>query len=676
MAVNSPAAKRVATVAAETSSVTLTPPPSAPSVETAPLTVATVNLAPTPAPAAPVVEQARSEPASSVPAAVVADATSPIVPAVRTLEAETGTSALPANLGVAANDTTLLRSPGDVRAVISYRPPTHEPIGSILPAAPQSLAIASDGVLPPAAPIERVATASQPAPTAPVTSEPFPPASPSSLVESARDALLRPLTFVPGAGLTANARLSVDNGFITAAQRPIATVAVESDTSSVSALRRFLQKKRLPPRDSVRIEELVNYFPYHYPPRRGDAPFAASLEVADAPWAPTHRLVRIGLKAREAQLAPRAPANLVFVVDVVDVPRLSSRLPMIKDAIQSLVGKLRPDDRVALVSCHRDTELILPPTPAGKTREIVAALNRFTGDGTTSRMKGIQYAYDLLAAYNLSKNGRVILCTDGNAGLTITAEGPLARVIEAKTRAGVALTAFGFGMGIYRDPLIEFLAEWGSGSYGYIDSRRDAERMLAEDINGPAVTIAKDVKVEVEFNPARVASYRLLGYENRALGKDDFKAGSLAASEVSAGHAVTALFEIVPADGRAAVGASAIAGLRYQQPAKSPAIELPAPDQNELLTVKVRYKKPGGAIGQKLNLPLADARTRFVDASADFKFAAAVAGFGMVLRDSPHKGAATLAHVIEWAEAAALDDPDGNRAELIELAREAQALVR
>ncbi|MBI5770070.1 MAG: von Willebrand factor type A domain-containing protein [Verrucomicrobia bacterium] len=546
--------------------------------------------------------------------------------------------------------------------------------GSVTMTPPSGDAVAASstaGAAAPLPPSQAVAT-STPS-VAPASS--FLAETPTSLAESAREALLRPLTFVTGAGTTTSVRPAPDNGFISAAQSPVATVSIESDTSSMSAIRRFLQQKRLPPRETVRIEELVNYFPYHYPPPRGDAPFAASLEVADAPWAPAHRLVRIGLKAREAQIASRPPVNLVFVLDVVDVERLPSRLPMIKEAIQSLVGKLRPDDRVALVSCHHDASLVLPPTVAAKSREIAGALDTFSAAAATSRMKGIQLAYDTLAAYGLSSHGRVILCTDGNAGLTITAEGPLARVIESKTRAGVALTAFAFGMGIYRDSLIEFLADWGSGNYGYIDSRREAERMLAEDVNGPAVMIAKDVKVEVEFNPARVASYRLIGYENRVLGKDDFKAGALATNEVSAGHAVTALFEIVPADGRVTVGASPVAGLRYQAP-KNTALDLPLPGQNELLTVKVRYKKPGGAIGRKLDLPLADARTRFVDASADFKFAAAVASFGMVLRDSPHKGAVTLANVIEWAESAALDDFDGNRAEFLELAREVQAIVR
>jgi Ca-activated chloride channel family protein len=468
-----------------------------------------------------------------------------------------------------------------------------------------------------------------------------------------------------------------DNNFVSAVASPVSAFTIESETSSYAAVRRFLQLKRLPPRETVRIEELVNYFPYHYAPPRDDAPFAASMEVADAPWAPAHRLVRIGLKAREAQVAPRPPVNLMFVIDVAEVERLSSRLPMIKEALQSLLGKLRPEDRVGLVSTRDRAALVLPPTPVAKSRQIFDALETIAPGGATSRMHGIQLAYEALqaGAAIAGSTGRVILCTDGNAGITITAEGALARYLAAKARSGVALTAIGFGMGIYRDSLIDFLADNGTGNYGYIDSRRDAEKFLAEDVNGTAMTIAKDVKIEVEFNPARVASYRLIGYENRELGRDDFKAGTLAANEVSAGHAVTALFELVPADGRETTAPAAAERLRYQPP-KIGTAAIPALDQNELLTVKVRYKKPGGTINRKLDLPVADARTRFVDASADFKFAAAVAGFGMVLRDSPHKGEATLARVIEWAESANANDPAGYRGEFLELAREAQALIR
>ena len=381
---------------------------------------------------------------------------------------------------------------------------------------------------------------------------------------------------------------------------------------------------------------------------------------------PAHRLVRIGLKAREVTATARPPANLVFVLDVLNTDRLPSGLPMIREAIQFLIGRLRADDRVAIVSCIDNGTLVLPPTPVAKSKEISAALAAVRSDGSDNRARGLQLAYDVARDHFLAGGGNhVILCTDGNAGVTITAEGPLVRFIADKTKSGVTLTAFGFGMGIYRDSLIEVLASSGQGNFGYINSRREAEKFLVEDVNGPPVTIAKDVTVEVAFNPAKVASYRLIGYDNRELKKEDFNGEAFDTDEVGAGHAATALFEIVPA----VAGAAAVTAAETS---------LPASDPSELLTMKVRYKKPGGAIKRILDFALLDSRTRFVDASTDFKFAAAVAGLGMILRDSPHKGATTLPQVIEWAEAAtgAGDDPGGYRSEFVELAREAEKIDR
>ena len=497
----------------------------------------------------------------------------------------------------------------------------------------------------------------------------------SSNLARDRELLLHPLSIAQSSASLTSSAGGRDNVFLSAAQNPVATFTIDADTASYSSIRRFLQLKRLPPRDAVRIEELVNYFPYRYAPPRGDAPFAALMEVAEAPWAPEHRLVRIGLKAREVTSAPRPPANLVFVIDAVDTERVASRMTMIKESLAALLRKLRPDDRVALVSCAGTASLVLDPTPVARSREIVEVIESLAASGSSSRGRGIQLAYDVVQK-SLVPGGtnRVILCTDGNAGVTITAEGPLAHFLQSKVKSGVSLTAFGFGMGLYRDSLIEFLADYGSGNYGYPDTRREAEKCLAEEVNGPPVTIAKDVAVSVEFNPAKVASYRLIGYENRELKKEDFTREAFDADEIDAGHALTALFEIVPTDGRVAAGQPPAGGLKYQPPAVVAASH--APDPDELLTVKVNYKKPGGVIRRKLDFPLADTRTRFVDASADFKFAAAVAGFGMLLRDSPHKGATTLTTVKEWAGAGAGDDPGGYRSEFMELTREAQELVR
>ncbi|MEY2881976.1 MAG: hypothetical protein RLZZ15_4356 [Verrucomicrobiota bacterium] len=504
----------------------------------------------------------------------------------------------------------------------------------------------------PASPSAPSPLASAPPPANTVASVP-PTASVASTANSAT--ATTPLATAPAAAR--------DNDFLAAADHPISTFSIDADTASYPNIRRLLQSKRLPAHDAVRIEELLNYFPFHYSPPRGDAPFAATMEVADAPWAPAHRLVRIGLKAREVASAARPPASLVIVVDALATHRAGHQLAMIRESLQWLATRLRPDDRVALVTCNGAGAVLLPSTPVRDGRAVLAALDALAPGASNSRARGLQLGYELAqAAFLPGGANRVVLCTDGNSAVTITAEGALARFIEARAKAGVALTAYGFGMGLYRDPLLELLADTGRGNYAYVDSRREAEKSLAEEINGPAVTIAKDVNIQVEFNPATVARYRLIGYENRALKKDDFSRDAFEAGEIDAGRALTALFEIVPVSG--ASPGSVAADLAR------------ATDPNELLEMKVRYKKPGLVAKQKLSFPLFDSRARFVDASADFKFAAAVAGFGMILRDSPHKGDATLAHVVEWAAAGVADDPGGHRGEFIELARGAESVLR
>ena len=455
-----------------------------------------------------------------------------------------------------------------------------------------------------------------------------------------------------------------DNDFVSVTQHPVSSFAIDTDTAGYSDVRRFLQKRQRPPREVVHIEEMLNFFPFRYSPPTGDEPFAASMEVADAPWMPAHRLVRIGLQAQEVKMAARPPANLVFVLDVLETEKQKSGLPMIRDALQYLVGRLRADDRVTIISSYNSGSVVLRPTPAANVKEVSAALATLGSNGSNNRAKALQFAYDFAQDHFLTGgSNHIILCTDGNAEMTVTAEGPLTRFIAAKAKAGVTLTVFGFGMGIYHDSMIDVLADAGKSNASYIDSRRDAEKFLVEDVNGPPVTIAKNVAVEVQFNPAKVASYRLIGYENRELKRDDFNGGALDADEVGSGHAATALYEIVPVTPR-------------EEAAKVADASVVSPDPNELLTMKVRFKKPGGALKRMLDFPLFDSRARFVEASADFKFAAAVAGLGMILRDSPHKGATTLGQVIEWAESSAGDDPGGYRTEFVELAREAEKMTR
>ena len=477
-----------------------------------------------------------------------------------------------------------------------------------------------------------------------------------------------------------------DNDFLAAAQNPLSTFSVDVDTASYSNVRRFLLGGRRPPRDAVRIEELVNYFTYDYAaPRAADpAPFAASLEVAAAPWAPAHRLVRIGLKGRELSTADRPAANLVFLVDVSGSMDEPNKLPLVQESLRMLVEKLKPEDHVAIVVYAGASGLALPSTPVSHRQEILDAIDRLRAGGTTNGAMGIQLAYDVAKA-NFIAGGvnRVILSTDGDFNMGVTDRGDLVRLIQEKAKSGVFLTALGFGMGNYKDATLEQLADKGNGAYAYIDSPREARKVLAEQVNGTLAVIAKDVKVQVEFNPAKVQAYRLIGYENRLLKQEDFNNDKIDAGDIGAGHTVTALYEVVPA-GVEWKPDSTVDELKYRKPEtgdrkaqkeNSPVSGIANPVSHELLTVKLRYKAPDGGTSRLLEFPLTDQNAAFADASADFKFAAAVAGFGMVLRDSPHKGTATLAEVLHWAEQGTGSDAGGYRGEFISLVKQAETIL-
>jgi Ca-activated chloride channel homolog len=484
---------------------------------------------------------------------------------------------------------------------------------------------------------------------------------------------------------------AADNDFVGVDNHPLSTFSVDVDTASYSNVRRIIEHGTLPPRDAVRVEELLNYFPYRYPApaaKSDTTPFAASLEVADAPWAPEHRLVRIGLKAREVATADRAPANLVFLIDVSGSMNQPNKLPLVKESMRLLIGKLRRDDRVAIVTYAGNSGLALPSTPVARSREILRALEELSPGGSTNGAMGIQLAYDIAKAHFVKEGvNRVILCTDGDFNVGVTSEGGLVRLIEEKARTGVFLTVLGFGMGNLKDATLEKLADKGNGHYGYIDTRREAEKLLVDQVSSTLVTVAKDVKIQVEFNPAKVARYRLIGYENRQLKKEDFNNDNVDAGEIGAGHSVTALYEIVPvgADAKFTKQAPPVDDLKYQaRGAVSSRLEMPSPPakrpapSDELLTVKVRFKKPDAFFSQKVDFALKDAGLQFADASPDFRFAAAVAQFGMILRASPHKGSGTIGDVLAWAATASAspaDDPGGYRGEFIDLVRKAQRMV-
>ena len=462
-----------------------------------------------------------------------------------------------------------------------------------------------------------------------------------------------------------------DNDYLRVADQPLSTFSVDVDTASYANVRRFLTQGQRPPADAVRIEELVNYFPYRYAPPTGNVPFAAHLEVASAPWAPEHRLVRIGLKGREVSDAQRPAANLVFLLDVSGSMDEPNKLPLVKQSLRLLVNKLRSDDHVAIAVYAGASGLALPSTPANRKAEILDAIDRLQAEGSTNGAMGIQLAYDIAKA-NFVPGGvnRVILATDGDFNVGVTSEGGLMRLIEEKAKSGVFLTVLGFGMGNIKDRTLEQLADKGNGNYAYIDTLAEAKKTLVEQAGGTLVTIAKDVKIQVEFNPAQVQAYRLIGYENRLLAKEDFNNDKVDAGEIGAGHTVTALYEVVPVGADAPVTAPGVDALKYQ---KTEDRGQKTGNSGEMLTVKIRYKEPAGDVSNKLEFPLRDTGVRFEDASADFKFAAAVAGFGMALRESPHMGSLTLAAVADWGRAGLGDDAGGYRNEFLGLVKQAEA---
>jgi len=466
----------------------------------------------------------------------------------------------------------------------------------------------------------------------------------------------------------------VENAFRRVTDHPLSTFSIDVDTASYSNVRRFLRGGSLPPAGAVRTEELINYFTYDYrPPSPEDAvPFAARAEVAGCPWNVDHRLVRIALKGREVQPDKRPLSNLVFLLDVSGSMSAPNKLSLVKRAMKMLVDRLGENDRVAIAVYAGASGLVLESTRCDRKEKILSSLDRLRAGGSTNGGAGIQLAYRVAEA-NFIAGGvnRVILCTDGDFNIGTTNQSELIRLIEAKAKSGVFLSVLGFGMGNYKDSTLEKLADKGNGNYAYIDTVREARKVLVQQMSGTLVTIAKDVKVQVEFNPARVAAYRLIGYENRILAKEDFNNDAKDAGEIGAGHTITAFYEVVPA-GKPVPAAGKVDPLKYQKTAPRPAGDA----SGELLTIKLRYKQPDGDTSRLVSFPLSDEGRSFSKASADFRFASAVAAFGMLLRDSQYKGAYTFDAVIELAGSSRGPDEDGYRAEFIELAKRARSLKK
>ncbi|HET9684003.1 MAG TPA: von Willebrand factor type A domain-containing protein, partial [Gemmatimonadaceae bacterium] len=461
-----------------------------------------------------------------------------------------------------------------------------------------------------------------------------------------------------------------ENPFRSPRVAPLSTFSVDVDRASYANVRRFLTRGSLPPRDAVRIEELVNYFPYDDPTPTGDLPLRISTELAPAPWNHDHDLLRIALRARDVDMR-RAPAsNLVFLIDVSGSMYDPRKLPLVKQSLALLVNELREEDHVAIVVYAGRAGLVLPSTPGSDKQRILQSLDGLEAGGSTAGGAGIRLAYDV-ARQNFIRGGnnRVILCTDGDFNVGQSSDGELVRLIEDRRREGSFLTILGFGMGNYKDAKMEKLAGAGNGNYDYIDDLLEARKMLVREMGGTLVTVAKDVKLQVEFDPARVQAYRLLGYEDRLLRDEDFANDAKDAGDVGAGHTVTALYEIVRAGMPLDVTLPEVAPLRYQQRVE------PRGRGDELLQVAMRYKAPDGERSMLVTQPVRAASERR-RASESMRFASAVAGFGMLLRHSPNAGSLTWDDVLTLARGARGADEDGYRADFIRLAEIASSLDR
>ena len=465
------------------------------------------------------------------------------------------------------------------------------------------------------------------------------------------------------------------NAFKRVADHPLSTFSIDVDTASYANVRRFLNQGQMPPAGAVRIEEMVNYFDYDYLPPTGDDPFSVNVEVADCPWQPDHRLARIGLKGYEVTWDETPPSNLVFLIDVSGSMKSGDKLPLLKHAMKLLVEQLTEHDSIAITVYAGASGLVLPSTTGANKNTILDALDRLNAGGSTNGGAGIQLAYDT-ATSNFIPGGvnRVILATDGDFNVGVTNQSNLIQLIEDKAKSGVFLSVLGFGTGNYKDAQLEKLADKGNGNYSYIDSLDEARKVLVTEMGGTLVTIAKDVKIQIEFNPAEVSAYRLIGYENRLLAKEDFNDDTKDAGEIGAGHTVTAFYEIVPAG--VEVETPLVDQLEYHPAAADSAAEsedsLPEELSGMMMTVKLRYKEPDGDTSKLMKVRVADAGLTLADASDDFTFATAVASFGMLLRGSEHVPGFTYGAVSEMAQSSRGQDCHGYRTGFVRLVEQAE----
>jgi Ca-activated chloride channel family protein len=454
-----------------------------------------------------------------------------------------------------------------------------------------------------------------------------------------------------------------DNAFLSVASEPLSTFSVDVDRASYANVRRYISVAQTrPPKDAVRIEELINYFPYDYTDPTGEHPIAVRGDIARAPWNPSQLIARIGIQAKHVAAEKVPPSNLVFLLDVSGSMSAPNKLPLVQQSINLLVDRLRVEDRVAIVVYAGSAGLVLPSTPGSDKATIRGAVDRLRAGGSTAGGAGIRLAYDV-AKQNFIKGGnnRVILATDGDFNVGESNDGALTRLIEERREEGTFLTVLGFGYDNLNDQMMEQLADKGNGNYAYIDNLLEAKKMFGTELTSTIYTVAKDVKLQIEFNPAVVQAYRLIGYEDRKLANEDFANDKKDAGDMGAGHSVTALYEIIPVGVKPDVDIETTAGkLRYQRVAEVARNTR----TDEMMYVNVRYKLPDGRTSRLLQHAV---RNEVARSDGDFSFALAVASYGMLLRESPFRGTSTFDAVLSLARDGMAHDPDGYRAEFARL---------
>lgn len=463
-----------------------------------------------------------------------------------------------------------------------------------------------------------------------------------------------------------------ENAFHNPDQTPLSTFSIDVDAASYSNVRRYLNNGGLPPKDAVRIEEMINYFDYDYPQPEGNDPVNIITEISTAPWNNKHKLVQIGLQGRKMKTEQLPASNLVFLIDVSGSMEQPNKLPLLVSSFKLLTNQLREKDKVAIVVYAGNSGVVLPSTPGNMKNTIKEALNKLSAGGSTAGGQGIELAYKIAVQHFIKGgNNRVILATDGDFNVGASSDKEMEQLIEEKRKSGVFLTVLGYGMGNTKDSKMETLADKGNGNYAYIDNITEARKVLVNEFGGTLFTIAKDVKLQVEFNPAKVQAYRLIGYENRLLQDKDFNDDRKDAGDLGSGHTVTALYEIIPVGVQSSFSSS-VDPLKYQENKKKTSKN----NSPEMLTVKLRYKQPDGDASKLLQKSVIDASNIFEGASNNFRFAAAVAEFGMLLRQSDFKQNASFDQVISLVKQSMGKDTEGYRSEFLKLVKSSQLLAK